>query len=33
MQLSKKEKIFSQFFAPFLKFTVDFKLFEEKQLS
>ena len=30
MQLSKKQKIFSQFFAPFLKSTSNFEDFEKK---
>ena len=30
MQLSKKQNSFSQFFPPFLKFTFNFKYFENK---
>ena len=30
MQLSQKQKIFSKFFAPFLKCTINFKFFEKK---
>ena len=30
MQLSQKQKNFSKFFAPFLKFSLNFKHFEKK---
>ena len=30
LQISKKQKTFSQFFAPFLKFTLNFKHFEKR---
>ena len=30
MELSQKRKTFSQFFAPFLKFRLNFKCFQEK---
>ena len=33
MQLSQKHKTFSEFFAPFLKCTINFKFFEKKEMT